>query len=84
MVVGAGPTGVELTGEIATLAHRVLPKDFRNISTREAQVILMDAGPTILPRFPSRCVAGRPAICGRSGVDDMDEGRSWSTSTSAA
>ncbi len=52
VVVGAGPTGVELTGEIATLAHSVLPKDFRNVSTREAQVILMDAGPTILPRFP--------------------------------
>ena len=52
VVVGAGPTGVELTGEIATLAHRVLPRDFRNVSTREARVVLMDAGPTILPRFP--------------------------------
>jgi NADH dehydrogenase len=51
VVVGAGPTGVELTGEIATLAHSVLPKDFRNVSTREAQVILMDGLPTILPRF---------------------------------
>jgi NADH dehydrogenase len=51
VVVGAGPTGVELTGEIATLAHRVLPRDFRNVSTREAQVILMDGLPTILPRF---------------------------------
>ena len=53
VVVGAGPTGVELTGEIATLAHRVLPRDFRNVATREARVILMDAGPTILPRFPA-------------------------------
>jgi NADH dehydrogenase len=52
VVVGAGPTGVELTGEIATLAHRVLPRDFRNVSTRDARVVLMDAGPTILPRFP--------------------------------
>ncbi len=52
VVVGAGPTGVELTGEIATLAHRVLPRDFRHVATREAQVILMDAVPTILPRFP--------------------------------
>jgi NADH:ubiquinone reductase (H+-translocating) len=52
VVVGAGPTGVELTGEIATLAHRVLPRDFRNVSTREARVVLMDAGPTILPSFP--------------------------------
>ena len=54
VVVGAGPTGVELTGEIATLAHRILPKDFRDVATSDARVILMDAGPTILPRFPAR------------------------------
>ena len=53
VVIGAGPTGVELTGEIATLAHRVLPRDFRNVATREARVLLMDAAPAILPRFPA-------------------------------
>ncbi len=54
VVVGAGPTGVELTGEIATLAHRILPRDFRDVTTSDARVILMDAGPTILPSFPAR------------------------------
>jgi NADH:ubiquinone reductase (H+-translocating) len=54
VVVGAGPTGVELTGEIATLAHRILPRDFRDVTTSDARVILMDAGPTILPRFPAK------------------------------
>jgi NADH dehydrogenase len=53
VVIGAGPTGVELTGEIATLAHRVLPRDFRNVATREARVLLLDAAPTVLPRFPA-------------------------------
>ena len=41
------------------------PATFATSPTREARVILMDAGPTILPRFPSRCAAGPPAICGR-------------------
>ena len=69
VVVGAGPTGVELTGEIATLAHRVLPKDFRHVSTREAQVILMDAGPTILPRFPASLRRHAAADLGALGVE---------------
>ena len=68
-MVGAGPTGVELTGEIATLAHRVLPKDFRHVSTREAQVILMDAGPTILPRFPASLRRRAAADLGALGVE---------------
>ena len=69
VVVGAGPTGVELTGEIATLAHRVLPRDFRNVSTREARVILMDAGPTILPRFPASLRRRAAADLGALGVE---------------
>ncbi|MGO8685214.1 MAG: NAD(P)/FAD-dependent oxidoreductase [Thermoleophilia bacterium] len=52
VVVGAGPTGVELTGEIATLAHGVLPRDFRDVATHDSRVLLLDAGPAILPTFP--------------------------------
>ena len=51
VVVGAGPTGVELSGQIAELAHRTLKKDFRRINTREARVILLDAAPQVLPPF---------------------------------
>ncbi|MFP5253020.1 MAG: NAD(P)/FAD-dependent oxidoreductase [Actinomycetes bacterium] len=51
VVVGAGPTGVEMAGQIAELAHRTLKKDFRRINTREARVILVDAAPQVLPPF---------------------------------
>lgn len=50
-VIGAGPTGVELVGIIAELAHRILPQEFRHIDTRQARVMLIEAGPRILPAF---------------------------------
>ncbi|MTH35010.1 NAD(P)/FAD-dependent oxidoreductase [Paracoccus limosus] len=50
-VIGAGPTGVELVGIIAELAHRILPQEFRHIDTRKARVMLIEAGPRILPAF---------------------------------
>ncbi|HEX4948888.1 MAG TPA: NAD(P)/FAD-dependent oxidoreductase [Blastocatellia bacterium] len=52
VVVGGGPTGVELAGSIAELAHFVLACDFRNINPKEARVILLEGGPRILPSFP--------------------------------
>lgn len=52
VVVGAGPTGVELAGAIGEIACKVLPLDFRTFDPREAQVILVEAGPRILPTFP--------------------------------
>src|SRR4051794_14574909 len=51
VVVGAGPTGVEMAGQIAELAHRTLRKDFRRINTRAARVILLDAANQVLPPF---------------------------------
>src|SRR5215216_6455285 len=45
VVVGAGPTGVEMAGQIAELAHRTLTRDFRAISSHHARVILVDAAP---------------------------------------
>jgi NADH dehydrogenase len=54
VVVGAGPTGVEMAGQIAELAHRVLRHDFRAINTREARVLLVDAAPQVLPPFGSK------------------------------
>jgi NADH dehydrogenase len=50
-VVGAGPTGVELAGQIAELAARTLPRDFRHINTRTARVVLIDGAPQVLPPF---------------------------------
>jgi NADH dehydrogenase len=54
VVVGGGPTGVELVGVIAELAHRVLPQEFRRIDTRSTRVILVEAGPRVLPQFPEK------------------------------
>jgi NADH:ubiquinone reductase (H+-translocating) len=49
VVVGAGPTGVELAGQIAELAERTLPGAFRSIKPQECRVILLDACPAVLP-----------------------------------
>ncbi|MFW3172494.1 NAD(P)/FAD-dependent oxidoreductase [Geodermatophilus sp. CPCC 206100] len=51
VVVGAGPTGVEMAGQIAELAHRTLRRDFRTIDPTQARVILLDAAPAVLPSF---------------------------------
>jgi NADH:ubiquinone reductase (H+-translocating) len=51
-IVGAGPTGVELAGTIAELARSTLPPDFRNVDTRKARVVLIEAGPRVLAGFP--------------------------------
>jgi NADH dehydrogenase len=51
VIVGAGPTGVELAGAIAELAHHTLARDFRRIDPRSARVVLVEAGPRVLPTF---------------------------------
>jgi NADH dehydrogenase len=51
VVIGGGPTGVELTGQIAELAHQVLPRDFRNVDTSQARIILLEGAPAVLPSF---------------------------------
>jgi NADH:ubiquinone reductase (H+-translocating) len=51
VIVGAGPTGVELAGTIAELARDTLPPDFRNIDTHQARVVLIEAGPRVLAGF---------------------------------
>ncbi len=52
VIVGGGPTGVELAGMLPTIAKHALPRDFRHIDTRLARVILLEGGPRILPAFP--------------------------------
>jgi NADH dehydrogenase len=52
VVIGGGPTGVELAGAIAELARYTLVKDFRRIDFNEARVLLLEAGPRILAAFP--------------------------------
>ncbi|HEV2474280.1 MAG TPA: NAD(P)/FAD-dependent oxidoreductase, partial [Chthonomonadales bacterium] len=52
VLIGAGPTGVEMAGAIAELAHRALASDFRHIDPQSARVVLLEAGPRILSAFP--------------------------------
>jgi NADH:ubiquinone reductase (H+-translocating) len=52
VIVGAGPTGVELSGAIAEIARQTLKNDFRSINPGEAQVILLDGAPRVLMSFP--------------------------------
>jgi NADH dehydrogenase len=52
VIVGAGPTGVELSGSIAEIARQTLKNDFRSIKPEEAQIILLDGAPRVLMTFP--------------------------------
>jgi NADH dehydrogenase len=52
VIIGGGPTGVELAGSIAEIAHHALASDFRNILPELARVVLIEAGPRVLPTFP--------------------------------
>jgi NADH dehydrogenase len=54
VVVGAGPTGVEMAGQIAELARDVLPGEYRGIDTRRARVLLVEAGGRVLGAFSER------------------------------
>src|SRR5208283_1884433 len=54
VVVGGGPTGVAITGTISEFVHRTLPADFRKIDTRRARIVLVEAGPRLLPAFSER------------------------------
>jgi NADH:ubiquinone reductase (H+-translocating) len=52
VVVGAGPTGVELAGQLAELSRHALRRNFRSIDPAEARIVLLDAAPTVLGAFP--------------------------------
>ncbi len=54
VLVGAGPTGVEMAGAIAELAHKALASDFRHIDPKLARILLVEAGPRMLTAFPEK------------------------------
>lgn len=53
VIIGGGPTGVELAGMLPTIARHTMRSDFRNIDTTTTRVILLEGGPRILPTFPA-------------------------------
>ena len=69
VVVGAGPTGVEMAGAIAELARKVLAADFRQIDPASARVLLIEAGPRVLPTFPPSLSLAAQRALKRLGVE---------------
>lgn len=71
VIVGAGPTGVELAGTIAELARRTLAADFRRIDSRSARIMLIEAGPRVLPAFSGKSSRYAVRALERLGVEVM-------------
>ena len=69
VVVGGGPTGVELAGAIAELARRSVSRDFRSITPHCSRVVLVEAGPRLLPSFPETLSAKTARALARLGVE---------------
>ncbi|WJY63349.1 NADH dehydrogenase-like protein [Corynebacterium atrinae] len=69
VIVGAGPTGVELAGQLAELSHRTLVSEYSNFSTSAAKIILLDGAPQVLPPFGKRLGRNAQRELERLGVD---------------
>src|SRR3954463_5258012 len=82
VVVGAGPTGVEMAGQIAEMARRTLRREFRAIDPREARILLIEASDRVLGTFPPRLSSSAQRALERLGVSvllgrrvlEVDEG----------
>jgi NADH dehydrogenase len=69
VIVGGGPTGVELAGMMIEIVRKAMPRDFRNIDTRRSRVVLVEAGPRLLPALPDRSSARARRDLERLGVE---------------
>lgn len=69
VVVGGGPTGVELAGSIAEIATRSIARDFRRIDTRDARVILLEGAPRVLTSYPEELSQSAKKQLESLGVD---------------
>jgi NADH dehydrogenase len=69
VIVGGGPTGVELAGAVAELTRRALARDFREIDPRKTRVLLIEAGPRLLSNFPEELSRYTAAALQRLGVE---------------
>ena len=86
VIVGGGPTGVELAGSIGELARRTLAKDFEHISPEKARVLLVEAGPRILPAFDEDLASKARRFLHDLGVEVLEstavqEVASWGVKT---
>jgi NADH:ubiquinone reductase (H+-translocating) len=69
VIIGGGPTGVELAGAIAELTRVAMAKDFRNIDPRDSRIILVESGPRVLGTFPESLSAFAKVALEKLGVE---------------
>src|SRR5262249_46987289 len=69
VIVGGGPTGVELAGAIAEIARQVMVSDFRAIDPKEARIVLLEAGPRLLAAFPEELSVSAEQALTAMGVE---------------
>jgi NADH:ubiquinone reductase (H+-translocating) len=69
VIVGGGATGVEMAGAIADVARQTLAADFRRIDPRSARIVLIEAGPRVLPTFPQNLSDYARDVLTRGGVE---------------
>ncbi len=69
VVIGGGPTGVELAGALADIARRTLSRNFRTFDARDSRIVLVEAGPRLLPAMPESLSAYAARRLSRMGVD---------------
>jgi NADH:quinone reductase (non-electrogenic) len=69
VVVGAGPTGVELAGTLAEISHHVLAHEFRSIDPSRAHILLLEGGPRVLPAYPDDLSRSAEEQLRRLGVE---------------
>jgi NADH:ubiquinone reductase (H+-translocating) len=69
VLVGAGPTGIEMAGSIAGLAHKTLTDEFQHINPADARIIVVEALPRILPAFPERLANKAKKALNHLGVE---------------
>jgi NADH:ubiquinone reductase (H+-translocating) len=69
VIVGGGPTGVELSGMMIEIVRKAMPRDFRSIDTRKSRVILVEGGPRLLPAMPEPSSARARRDLERLGVE---------------
>jgi NADH dehydrogenase len=69
VIVGGGPTGVEMAGAIAEVARHALPPDFRNVDPAKARILLVEGGQRLLSHFPARLSAYAAASLQKMGVE---------------
>jgi NADH dehydrogenase len=75
VIVGGGPTGVELAGAIAEIAHGTIPRDFRRVDTKTARIVLIEGQPRLLAAFPEAASKKAETQLKSLGVEIMTASR---------